>query len=101
MNFTVKENGSFSKSLTLSYHSEILPKEITKAIELKYSLISWIWKEGWKIILTKNKLTIERNFSKKDDIQELIIQAEKILNELLDLSQFEINVAKELLNKGE
>jgi len=77
------------------------PKEVIKAIQLKFSLNYWCYeKDNWKIDIDNNYLRLEKGIKTIDNIDSLMLRAKNIMNKYLDITSFEINVAMELLKNG-
>ncbi len=72
------------------------PKEVIKAILLKgYEQYS----NNWEISIYDNKIELRLGIKKIEKVDEIINSALLILDKLLDITTFEINIAKELLEK--
>jgi len=71
------------------------PTEVIKAIQLKG--FERYTRNHWEILITENKIIIELGCKTIENLDEKLSIAREILEELLNLTTFEINVAKGLI----
>lgn len=70
-----------------------------KAIQMKYDINSWTYKDGCKIDFVKDKMFLTKGFKDRLNLSQKINSIVTIGLSFLTITNFEYNVAKELLKK--
>jgi hypothetical protein len=99
--FISEDSRCYYEPIKLTISSKISPA-LMKAINLKYSIDLWkCISNNYKLSLNNDyKLEIKKGFKTWDEAKNSIEEAITILYKYVDsVNEFELNVAKELLNK--